>query len=377
MMDEVMDFAANQIGRLETLDKVYQKTVNPYGLTVDESRDKLALWRDLYSENTSPNSLRSFESDIKQFNKIAEILSITALPLSPGNTILVLSYMAEVQKKKYSTIQRMCSSINKLHHAAGFYKPMALSEAQMKLSGIRRQLGSRQKQAEAMSVNHLNKIIRECLKDGSIRSIRDACVASFLYDSWLRRTDICGITFDDIYVDIDEEATEDEIESQKLPFGLGSHLFPDAAIRGALLIKKSKTDQDGKGEYSFLSGTSIRLYLHMCERLGLRQNDQEYVFRSISTGGVVADDPMSDNAVYRTMLRVSKYAGENVRFTGHSGRVGGCVDAAKYMNCNLADLQNMGRWKSPAMPAHYTRKITVFERDHARFRNSQKFSINK
>ena len=60
------------------------------------------------------------------------------------------------------------------------------------------------------------------------------------------------------------------------------------------------------------------------------------------------------NQISRRIKQAAQAAGLGDDFSGHSPRVGMARDLAR-VGIELPSLMNAGRWRSPAMPAHYTR----------------------
>ena len=61
------------------------------------------------------------------------------------------------------------------------------------------------------------------------------------------------------------------------------------------------------------------------------------------------------NQLSRRIKRAALAAGLGKKFSGHSTRVGMAQDLAD-SGTSLTRLMNAGRWKSPSMPSHYTRR---------------------
>ena len=64
------------------------------------------------------------------------------------------------------------------------------------------------------------------------------------------------------------------------------------------------------------------------------------------------------NQISRRIKQAAQMAGLGDGFSGHSPRVGMARDLAR-VGIELPSLMNAGRWRSPAMPAHYTRNETA------------------
>lgn len=65
---------------------------------------------------------------------------------------------------------------------------------------------------------------------------------------------------------------------------------------------------------------------------------------------------ISPHQIARRIVSAATAAGLQGRYGGHSPRVGMAQDLAS-AGIELPALMNAGRWKSPQMPALYTRKL--------------------
>ena len=111
---------------------------------------------------------------------------------------------------------------------------------------------------------------------------------------------------------------------------------------GRLLIRRSKTDAEGEGAVGFLSVPTMDALRLIC---GAR----------VSTDSVFGLRP---NQISRRIKQAAQAAGLGDGFSGHSPRVGMARDLAR-AGIELPSLMNAGRWRTPAMPAHYTRNETA------------------
>ena len=104
---------------------------------------------------------------------------------------------------------------------------------------------------------------------------------------------------------------------------------------GRLNIERSKTDQTGEGSTAYLSPATIDA-LSQIPRKG------ESVFG------------LSASQICRRIQAAAEAAGLGSGFSGHSCRVGMAIDLAR-AGTDMTSLMNAGRWRSPRMPARYTR----------------------
>ena len=123
---------------------------------------------------------------------------------------------------------------------------------------------------------------------------------------------------------------------------LWEDLSPTDDGSGRVLVRRSKTDQEGAGATLYLSPSTMRR-IDQYRRLYRRDRDPR-VF------------PITTTSVRNRIRQVARAGSLNGRYSGHSPRVGMLQDlmVAGY---SLTELQVAGRWKDARMPAHYGRNV--------------------
>lgn len=111
---------------------------------------------------------------------------------------------------------------------------------------------------------------------------------------------------------------------------------------GRLLIRRLKTDPEGEGAVAFLSVPTM----DSLKAIRARGPDDCRVFG------------LSAGCISRRIRQAAYAAGLGEGFSGHSPRVGMARDLAR-TGTALTRLMTAGRWRSPRMPALYTRNETV------------------
>ena len=120
---------------------------------------------------------------------------------------------------------------------------------------------------------------------------------------------------------------------------------------GSLLIRHSKTDQLGRGEYTYVSATA-RKYLDLLQDLrrllGTQERESDLIFgvRVPRMCHLIAD--------------VCADVGLVGRYGSHSMRIGGAQELAR-AGFGLSMIMQAGRWESPGQVKLYIREITVAE----------------
>ena len=189
--------------------------------------------------------------------------------------------------------------------------------------------GSEQRQAKGITKDDLNAIMESaCIprlwNDGRTESAEaaerrgrvDIALISTMRDALLRVSETAALTWEDI------EEWDD-----------GS---------GRLYIRRSKTDAEGEGTVAFLSVQTM-------ENLD--------AIRGMSSGEDSVFGLMP-NGISTRIKEAARAAGLGEGYSGHSSRVGMARDLAR-AGTELTRLMTAGRWRSPRMPALYTRNETV------------------
>ncbi len=111
---------------------------------------------------------------------------------------------------------------------------------------------------------------------------------------------------------------------------------------GRLHIRRSKTDQEGNGAVGFISESTMVMLRQLKE---LKAN--------VAPGDRIFG--LGEKALYERIRQAALEAGLGEGFSGHSPRVGMARDLAR-AGTELPNLMQVGRWKSPTMPAAYIRE---------------------
>ena len=105
----------------------------------------------------SPNTLRAYESDYKDFSAFCAKNNFNPLPADPKILSLYLTNLS--QTSKFSTLKRRIASISVIHKLRGHYIDTKHPIIMENLLGIKRQKGSNQKAKKPILINDLKLII--------------------------------------------------------------------------------------------------------------------------------------------------------------------------------------------------------------------------
>jgi site-specific recombinase XerD len=278
---------------------------------------------------------RAYESDWQDFAAWCATRGATPLPAHPGVVAAYLSHLAD-SGKKASTIGRRCAAIGHRHKIAGVDPlPTASEGVRAVLKGIRRTIGVASTQKAAATASVVRQMLDSCGDD--LIGLRDRALISFGLASAMRRSELCALTLDDLV---------------PVPDGL------------RVLIRRSKTDQEGAGqEIAVPRGLKLRPVECVENWLAAAHIESGPVFRAVLLGGRVQESLTPDGLARIIKKLAARIGMDPTTVAAHSLRSGfvtTCVEA----NAPLMKVMETTRHKSVQMLQVYSRRIDLF-RDHA------------
>ena len=203
-------------------------------------------------EALSLASLEAQAADLACFSDHCASLGRKGLP---ADDALLVGYIEQLEAKRLrpATVRRRLSSIASAHGYLGMPSPTRNAVVIHALKGMRRRQGVEQRQAlplrlgeaidrEAASGLTLAALLEACERDP--QGLRDAALISLGYDGGLRVSELTAV----------------EVE----------HLEPAADGTGLLFIPSSKTDQERRGAYVWVSADSMRRVRAWLEASGIK-----------------------------------------------------------------------------------------------------------
>ena len=275
------------------------------------------------------NTMANYRVQWRNFIVWALGKGIRALPADPAQVAVYLAERFEEHGHKPATLRVAASAIAFVHKTAGVDDPCASPEVKRTLRSATRKQGRSQKQAEALTAEALAVMQSTAYKPRHGRGGRfesqeaaksrgglDIALISLMRDAMLRVSEAADLTWKDLVTEADGT--------------------------GRLLIRRSKTDAEGEGAVAFVSTPTMA------------------TLRLIRNGRVDTDNVFSlrPNQISQRIKQAALAAGLGDGFSGHSPRVGMARDLAR-AGIELPSLMNAGRWRTPTMPAHYTRNETA------------------
>ena len=274
----------------------------------------------------SSNTERALKSDLAIFAEWCEEHGERALPARPETVAAFVDAMAEV--KAPATVRRYVTSLVIAHRALGLEKTIKSPPVQLALKRMHRKNGRRQDQATGLTWP-LRQRLLEAAGDRLIDD-RNRALLAIAYDAMLRRTELASLEVADLL----EELQGD----------------------GSLLVRRSKTDGEGRGEIAWVAPDTVRLVYAWLDRAGIGDGR---LFRSVGKSGRIGErlHPCQVPRIFKAMAREAGLP-EAVAggLSGHSARVGAAQDMVA-AGIELPAILQAGRWKSTAMVNRYGERL--------------------
>lgn len=272
------------------------------------------------------NTERALRADTALYTAWCTEAGLVALPAAADTLAAFVDAQGELGKRP-ATVRRYLASIAHLHRAAGLESPTAAEAVRLAVKRLGRALGSRQDQAQGITQREAQAMLLGA--EASVIGRRDAALLLVMRDALLRRSEAVALEVSD--VQLAEDGT------------------------GTVLIRRSKTDQEGAGSIRLLGPDATLAVREWIAAAGIAEGA---LFRSVGRNGR-ARGRLPAGDVPRILKRLAARAGINPeRISGHSCRVGMAQDLLAH-GCDLAELMQAGGWKSPTMPARYTERLAV------------------
>ena len=273
----------------------------------------------------APNTLRSYYADAKSFVDWCELTNTKPFPLVSD---AIRNFIEQMQLNySYSTIRRRLSALRRLNGLLGFEDQTLTEDVYLAIRKLKRAKSTEQRQALGINENLLKKMIGA--QPETLVGKRNRLLLSLGYDFLARRSELVAI------------------RSEDLTF------TPDGALKG--IIRRSKTDQFGRGRLVFGSERSAKL---LKKWLRLKPKEIQPVFCAINHARCLDRaicDRQVNEIIKQGLVRVKRYARpSDLEVSGHSLRVGAAQDLLSKGH-DLAAIMRAGGWSEPSTVARYLR----------------------
>lgn len=240
------------------------------------------------------------------------------------------------------TVMLYSSAVNKKFLEAGISSPANHPAVRSTLKGLARLKGRSSRKVEALREYQIEAMLQAC--PDTLIGKRDAAIIAVGFAAALRRSEICNLVVFDV------EFLEVEADDKD---------------RMWLTIRRSKTDQQGKGQrVAILEGQRIRPIERL--RLWLESSGitRGPLFQTMKRGGHLRGKPMHHSDIPRIVKHYAARIGLNPKdIAGHSLRAGFVTSAAVH-HARLDKIMEITRHTSPTTVMQYIRDADAFA-DHA------------
>ena len=273
----------------------------------------------------APNTLKSYYADARTFVDWCGERNIEPFPIASK---IMCAYIECLQvNSAYSSIRRRISSLRRLNRMLGFEDQTRTEEVYLAIRRLKRSKCLEQNQAVGINHDILVKMIDAQLD--TLAGTRNRALLSLGYDFLARRSELVAIRSNDL------------------------KFTPDGALKG--MIRKSKTDQYGKGRLAFGSERSAKL---VRKWLRLKPEEIQPVFCAINHGKcedrAICDRNVNE-IIKRSVVKVKRCERpSDLEVSGHSLRVGAAQDLV-IRGYDLAAIMRAGGWSDPSTVSRYLR----------------------
>ena len=273
----------------------------------------------------APNTLKSYYADTSAFVDWCHKKNMEPFPLTSKVMCAYIETMAV--NYSYASVRRRLSCLRRINKLLGHQDQTHTEEIYLTIRRLKRSKCLEQQQAVGINHGILVKMIDA--QPDTLAGIRNKALLSLGYDFLARRSELVALRT------IDLEFTK------------------DGALKG--MIRKSKTDQFGRGRLVFGSERSAKLL-----RTWFRKKPKEIdaVFCAINHGQCI-DRPICDRNVNeiikKSVVKVKRCERpSDLNVSGHSLRVGAAQDLL-IKSYDLAAIMRAGGWTNAETVSRYLR----------------------
>jgi site-specific recombinase XerD len=291
--------------------------------------------RDFALSEKSGATRRAYRSDFDIFTAWCNARGVVSLPAAPETVKVFLASQA-IGGIKTSTLGRRVAAIRYAHKLAGFEPPTGSELVKSELRGIRRTIGAAPEQKDPATADRAVSMV--AMIPDTLAGLRNRALILLGFAGAFRRSELVALTVGDL------------IDGQ-------------GGLR--VMIRKSKTDQEGAGqEIAIPSGGKLRAVEAVKAWLAAAGITNGPVFRPITRSGTVLPDALTDKSVALIVKTYAERAGlDPAAYAGHSLRAGFLTSAAEN-GANVFKMMEVSRHRSVDTLRGYVRRADLFK-DHA------------
>lgn len=328
------------------------------------------------------NTRLAYERDWRRFEDWCLRNGMKALPATPLTVEQYLADAAEAIDKRGepifapSTMSRWLTSINVVHHRAGFGKPGLHPSVEQTMIGIRSDRQQPPVRRSPLLLDDIKTILASMSDEswpGAVAVRRDALALLIGFAGAFRRSELVDLTvadvslhrIDGLHIRLRHSKGDQQSEGQTkaIPYGTSHESCgPCAYIRWRQLLDAADSQgRTGVMRAMRMSGAHIG---HVCRSVVLPESDQDNhrpLLRPVSPAGEVGKDAVTGHALNLWIKRRAQGAGYPAKLLGgHSLRSGFVSQAVRAGSSTEAIMHQTGH-KTNAMISLYAREFAPLE----------------
>jgi len=276
----------------------------------------------------SSATTRSYATDIQHFLRYGGTI--------PATAAMVAEYLASFAGTlAVATLQHRLIAIHRAHTDRGLLSPVMDTLVKRTMQGIRRTVGTKQRRVTALVKDDLLEMLFYTDQQLPLKAARDKALLLVGFASAFRRSELVGLQYEDI-----------------------THY--DSGLE--LLLRRSKTDQEGAGRTVFIphargNRCPVKALTNWLELASISAGP---VFRPVNRHdqivGSKALTPQSVALVVKSSVRMMAGDEAAKMVAGHSLRAGYCTEAAT-VGLQLYQIREQTGHKSDVTLARYIRPV--------------------
>lgn len=301
----------------------------------DLLREAQAAARDSIPFNTA----RSYEADWRDFHLFCKRRQLKALPAHPTTVCAYLAFRA--RSLKTATLRRRLSTISKIHRIRGAVNPIEDVRVTQTWRGIRLRKTDAQERKQPLLLADLQNMMRAFGDD--LTGLRDRALILLGFAGALRRSELVAVNFDDLKLD-DKEGV-------------------------VLLVRRSKTDQTGRGrKIGIPFGANpltcpVTAIFRWLTAAGISRGA---VFRKVNKHKQIEGNRLCSHAVALIVKKGFQSIGKKPQsFSGHSLR-SGLVTQAAIFGASEKSIQDQTGHRNLKILRSYIRDANIFRNNAAK-----------
>ena len=265
----------------------------------------------------APSTTRAYRADFMHFINFCGDQNTNALAARPSSIAQYICKLAESGRSSASIRRALCG-LSAIHKLNRLDDPTKDPDVTLEMRRMHRKLGRSSSQATSINADTLEKMLSAT--DNSIRGIRDRALLLVAYDTLCRRSELVSLQVKDV--------------KNHIKNGIGS---------SAILLRKSKTDQDSAGKWLHLTQ---RAHWALAQWIKHLPEGQQILFcglnRSLDFSSKIGAGQI--NRIYKGVARKAGLDESIINgISGHSLRVGAAQDLLN-SGATMPIIMQRGRW---------------------------------